>query len=435
MTIKLETFINFFLASAVIGVAISYSKLYLFHVALVLLIFVFIKTNVNNFKIKLPKLPTKLHYIFYFMFIWYSLSVLWSIKSSYSMIYLVYLLFGLFIILIMVYYIRDISIQDKVFKILGIIFIVEIIFCLLEVFTNFRLPISPFSEYVTYFGRDMKMNDLSDLEIAYLMDSPTGFEWNPNNLAVVMVVILPFFLLLTDLRLKIVGSISIFIIIIMSGSRGVFMTSLLILFLYFLLLNKKRFLKSLIVLPLFIIFLLSISASLKQNNNVRFEEIMTSVEVLEMYLSAENAGNNSVGYRQKLIENGLNALRDSYYIGVGGGANVAVQEKLGGVDAKLTSMHNFWIEMLVDSGVFFFIIFICWYIYITYRLYVIGIFTNSNKYRYYSLSLFLSMVAFLPAAISASSVIYELPMWLLFGFAIANINNYKRYRNETSYVG
>ena len=31
------------------------------------------------------------------------------------------------------------------------------------------------------------------------------------------------------------------------------------------------------------------------------------------------------------------------------------------------------------------------------------------------------MIIFIPAAISASSVIYFLPMWLLFGFAIATL--------------
>ena len=92
-------------------------------------------------------------------------------------------------------------------------------------------------------------------------------------------------------------------------------------------------------------------------------------------------------------------------------------------------MHNFWVEILVDGGVLFFLVFMAWYVFIIFKLYTIGIHTKHNKYKYYSQSLFLSMVSFLPGAISASSVIYELPMWILFGFSIANINNYKRYNN------
>lgn len=224
MTIKLETFIIFFLISAVIGVAISYSKLYLFHFALMLLIFALIKIKISNLKFKLPKLPTNLHYIFYFMFIWYLLSLFWSIKIEYTVIYLFYITCGIFIVLTLIYYIKNIEIQNKVFKILSIVFIIEIIFSLLEAFTSFRLPISPFSNYVTYFGREIKIGDLDNDIITFLMQSPTGFQWNPNNLALTFLIVSPFFLLHSNNWIKSLGVFSILILIIMSGSRGVFIS-------------------------------------------------------------------------------------------------------------------------------------------------------------------------------------------------------------------
>jgi hypothetical protein len=156
-------------------------------------------------------------------------------------------------------------------------------------------------------------------------------------------------------------------------------------------------------------------------------------QVLNTYLFEDTSNSQeSIGERQLLIKNGIEALKNSYYIGVGGGCSQAVQENKGGVAGHLSSMHNFWIEILVDSGVFFFFIFISWYLYVVYKLYIIGINTRNKVYKYYSQALFLAMIGFLPASISASSAIYLLPMWLMYGFVIATINNYKRYKYETT---
>lgn len=431
MTIKLDSFIIFFLASSIIGVAISYSKLYLFHFALVLLIFILIKTKISNLKVRLPRLPTKLHYIFYFMFIWYFLSLFWSIKVEYTMIYLFYITCGISIILTLIYYMRTIEIQNKVFKILAIVFVIEITFSLLEAFTSFRLPISPFSNYVTYFGREMKMGDLDSDIITFLMQSPTGFQWNPNNLAVTFLIVSPFFLLHSNKWIKSLGILLILVLIIMSGSRGIFISFIFMLLLYMLFLSKKRFLIYVSILPLAFILFISSFESLKKSENQKIKEIATSFDVLMVYLFEEKTGTDSIGSRQMLIQNGIDALKSSNYVGVGGGGSVAVQENIGGVAGKLASMHNFWIEILVDSGVFFTIIFAFWYIYVVLKLYLIGIYTKKFIYRYYSQALFLSMSSFILGAVSASSVIYLFPMWIMFGFAISTINNYKRYKNET----
>lgn len=250
MFVNFNAIIKLFLVSTVIGVGASYGKIYLFHIMLATLIFLFISFKTENFKIKRASIPTKLHYIFYFMFLWYLFSIFWSIKIEYSLVYLGYLIFGLSIILTCIYYINTLEVQNTVFKILSRIFIIEIIISLLEIFTNFRYPISPFSENVYYFGREMKMNDLSVDEISYLMLSPTGFEWNPNNLAIVMLGITPFFLLSKNNKTKLFGFISIFTIIIMTTSRGALIALFLMLFLYFFFLKRKIFLISLSIIPI-----------------------------------------------------------------------------------------------------------------------------------------------------------------------------------------
>ena len=63
----------------------------------------------------------------------------------------------------------------------------------MEAFTDFRLPVSPYSNYLSYFGRNVDLSELNESVLSYIMQSPTGFQWNPNNLAVTFLIIAPFF--------------------------------------------------------------------------------------------------------------------------------------------------------------------------------------------------------------------------------------------------
>lgn len=305
----------------------------------------------------------------------------------------------------------------------------------MEAFTSFRLPISPYSNFLSYFGRTV--GDRSDLDISVIssiLQSPTGFQWNPNNLAVTMLIISPFFLLHKNKYVKYLGVFSILVLIIMAGSRGVFISFVFMLFLYMFFLNKKRFIIYSSIVPLLLILFLTNLESLKASKSSKVREIASSFDVLYTYVFEDKKDRgDSIGIRQTLVKNGLEALKKSNYIGVGGGGSVAVQENAGGKIGKVASMHNFWVEMLVDSGVLFTVVFGMWYLYIIVKLYLIGIGTKISTYKYYSQSLFLAMSAFILGAVSASSVIYIFPMWIMFGFAIATINNYKRkIINETT---
>jgi teichuronic acid biosynthesis protein TuaE len=365
------------------------------------------------------------------MLVWYVLSIIWSINVSYTIHYLFYIVCGLSIVLTLIYYLKDLQTQEKLFKILSIVFIIEITFSLLEAFTDFRLPISPFSQYISYFGRSMKIDTDLDMSIvSIVMQSPTGFQWNPNNLSVTMLIIMPFFLLSPNTKVKYLGMLSVFSIIIMTGSRGVFIAFTFVLFLYMLVLSKKRFLIFSSILPIVLILFISNIDTLKQSQNSKIREMSYSFDVLMLYLGENTGGSDSIGVRQQLIINGLSALKASNYLGVGGGGSVLVQERTTENIDKPASMHHFWIEMLVDSGIVFTFIFVTWYIYILIKLYTIGIRTKNIRFKYYAQALFLSMSGFTIGTISASSVIYLLPMWLMFGFAIATINNYVRFTNK-----
>ena len=123
-------------------------------------------------------------------------------------------------------------------------------------------------------------------------------------------------------------------------------------------------------------------------------------------------------------------MKETYGLGVGAGGSIAVQEKIGGVDGRITSMHNFWLELIVDAGIILSFFFFLWYISLTWNLYKLGIQSNNEEFRYLGRSFSLCMIIFVPAAISASSVIYFLPMWLMLGFAIAIIEIHSKVKSE-----
>lgn len=427
MTIKFESIIHFFLITAVIGVAISYSHIYLFHIALIVLIFSFF--YLKGFKIRLKRLPTRIHYVLFLMGVWYFLSIFWSINKNYTLKYLFYIFCGLTIVITMIYYANDITKLKKVFKSLSITFVVEIIISLLESMQMIRLPISPFSPYVIYFGRENKVDlFLSEETLSCIFSMPTGFQWNPNNLAATMVIILPFFLLYKNTLVKYLGITGILIILLNAQSRGNLIAFIFQIILYLLFFTRKRMFNFLILAVIILLFLLIIEKIDKSNIKL-FQIILDAYNALILYLSFDYESLDSIGVRHILILNGLNALKDTYYLGVGGGGSQMIQEVMGNV-GSITSMHNFWIEILVDSGVFFTIFFVVWYVFLIIKNYKIYLSKPKNELTYYSGSVSLSLSGFALGAISASSVIYLLPMWLLFGFSIATINNYETCKRK-----
>lgn len=434
ISVSLDSIYKAFLVSAVIGVGISYSKLYLFHMFMVLLLFSVSFLFIKKGSVRVVKAYNRSYLIFFYIFTHYALSILWSINTGYSIRYMFYIFCGVTISLSIFYYSNTVNKLNVTFKYLAIPFIIETILSILEALKVFRWPISPFSPYVKYFSREFTI-DMSNKEevVAYLLHSPTGFQWNPNNLAATLTIIAPFFLFLENKRYKYSGLLVIIYCVVMTGSRGNFLAILLMFFLYFFGLNiKKTVYSTLVLLPVLGLFTLNIE-NLKQSENKKVKEMAQSFDILEKYLFDDfGKKSDSIGKRQKLMKVAWNGFVDSHGLGVGGGASIALQENArSSLKSTVKSLHNFWLEVLVDAGLFFFIIFVIWYSYVVLKLKSISRKTNHKEIKYYSSSLYLSMTAFVIAAVSTSSSIYLFPMWIMFGFATAVINiNNKIQRHE-----
>ena len=157
-----------------------------------------------------------------FFFIWYSLSIFWSVNKIYTLQYLFYIVCGAGLVICMVETINSEKKLIRAVKLASIVFCIEIFFSLLESVTSFRLPVSPFSDIVGIFGREQSLQlSLDSFAIPSVIQPPTGFQWNPNDLAITMALLIPFFLFQERALFKWVGIISLCIVILMTSSRTV----------------------------------------------------------------------------------------------------------------------------------------------------------------------------------------------------------------------
>ena len=404
------------IGSAVIGVAISYWDVYLYHIFLSISIVIFsIKTKQSIHESGIFKFQIKkIYHPLIVTFFWYSITIFWAPNLVYAFKYLFYLFCGFSLIVLITGYSTTLDRFKKLFHFLQYLFIVEMIIALLESFTAFKMPISRYSEIATFFGKTPQPVYQDDIIINFFNSSPpTGFHWDTNELSLAMVLIFPFFLCMEKTLPKSLGIISIIVLVVMSASRAVFFGIISTSFIYLFLIKKKIASLSLIWLSAISIMFGMLSFNNSDNPNVN--EIANTIKTAYLYLTGDIDVDQSLKWRRELVSNGITALKRTGGIGVGAGGSVAIQEKLGGVDGRFTSMHNFWIEVLVEGGVIFFLLFISWFLKSVFQLFRISK-SNKNKHIvYFSSSLFLSMIGFIPSAITSSSTVYFFPMWIMLG--------------------
>ncbi len=429
MKLNFSALILSFIGSGILGVAVSYGNLYLFHIILIFISFMSLyKIKKKSFKFNFKILTSKYVRSFLIIIAWYAISLLWAPSLELGLKYIFYLFCGISLIISIVYLGKSLSHLNRIYRVASFFIFIEIIIALLESFTAFRMPISSYSKLATHFGKDpINYSAFDNIYNLTRISPPTGFHWNTNDLALCMAISLPFFLCCKNNLIKLCGPIIITLIVIMTASRAVFMGLILIFFLY-LFAIKKKLGTLMVVCILSSTFFFSISF-LKENENPRINELANSLEAATLYLTGEIDVSGSLKWRRELTENGLLAFSRTYGLGLGAGGSVANQEKIGPVAGRFTSMHNFWIEILVEGGVVAAAIIISLITSMIYNLFIISRKIVDSDMKYYSESLFLSLFGLIPSAIASSSTVYFFPMWIIFGFSISVISLSKKVNN------
>tara|TARA_Y100000816_G_C26073856_1_gene565077 strand:+ start:170 stop:1489 length:1320 start_codon:yes stop_codon:yes gene_type:complete len=434
-TISLRNLFLVFIVSGFVGLSVSFGDFYLYHLCLVILLFLLAYSlKEDKYKLRISLFSKEYIRFLIFLFIWYVVSLLWTPDLILGLKYIFYIFCGITLVMLIVYFADNISNLNKLFKTLSIFFIIEIIISLLESFTGFRMPTSSYSSLATLLGKDpINYSQFDNLLSFSNYLPPTGLRWNTNDLAICMIIGFPFFLCSKKIIIKFFGIVAITTIIIMTASRAVFLGLLLSYSLYLVFIKKK--IGTLVLVWGSSTMLILGMLQLRDSENPRLNELANSVEALTLYISGEIDVGGSLEWRRKLVENGLVALYNSNGLGIGAGGSVAHQEAIGAVAGRFTSMHNFWVELIVEGGILVGLIVFSGLVLIISRLFFISRFSLNADLKYYSESSFLSMIALIPSAIAASSVIYLFPVWIILGVSISIILIYKNnsIHNSTFY--
>ncbi len=420
--------------TAVIGLGVRYGNIYVFHLVLAFLLVRSALITTPGTLLGPGRLPSAYHQFFGGMIGWFTLSLVWSWHRVYTVQYIAYITIGSLLSLLIVKYVHT-SFQrfGELFWTAGMAFLADVFIGVLETLTPFRLPTSPYSPYSAIWD---KVVELPEQTFNLLSTMPTGFHWNPNNYAAVMNLLLPFCLLDHRAAVRFGGFATVAGLVYATSSRGGLAATAFITLIAPIYRRRSTWLlttSTIVALGSFA-FLAGAFSNYEDIENAKLRDALGTIDAIRTYLAPESDdGRSSVIARRLLISNGLRALRESYGLGVGGGADRLVQERSGGIASDLGSMHHFWIELLVNGGYLFSAAFVFWYVTLTYRLFRYSRrFPSGSKPAYYCAALSLTLIGFVPGAIPVSSAVYMLPMYILFGLAIAMVNVCRRWEQESA---
>jgi teichuronic acid biosynthesis protein TuaE len=413
-----------FLFTIILGPGVSYGGLYLFHAVLLgVLLIVSINAELRSRFISTVKNPLNL--ILLCALAWISLSFVWAESKSYAWLNIVQFSIGILIILLCQVFIQS----KKTFiyfkeKILFPLLLLVLAISLLEIYTDFRWPISSISFNNHWFGREnVIMENIKTERIpGYLYTSPTAFFWNPNNLAVFLCLFIPF-IMKNNWKYYLLFVVTL-IVITHTGSRLSSM-SLFLMLIFSAILNYKkiRYLGLYIVtLLLPMIFFGSSLLAIKANepiSKLMGTDVLSKVSLFgtKKNIDIEEV-DNSQSIRRQLYLQGAQYILDSKLLGVGAGnaewLNYKQKEKTNGI----TSVHLYWLELVINGGIIMGLLVLLYFIKIIISLWKLRTNETSRAFLW-------TLILFGMAVISLSSVHYFLPYYALLGILAAwiNLNN------------
>ena len=107
-------------------------------------------------------------------------------------------------------------------------------------------------------------------------------------------------------------------------------------------------------------------------------------------------------------------------MGVGAGnAETVVREQQG--YEGVANLHNWWLEVLVDTGVIGLVLFGALYVFMLVGTLRVARRTHDPWLRYMGLSGSLALLGFLVGSLGPSTAIHFAPMWITFGLCLTTI--------------
>ena len=408
------TIIAGFIGPAFLIFPIGPIHIFPYRILLPLLWFVLvIQILVNRGKLAISHIKVRPYLQFLGLWLAYAiLSMGWAFSKGDAVRDIIFLFMSVSVIYFTVYYLNDYKDLDRLYRLWFIVFGALLVLGVWEHLTWQHLPVS------VYYLESRP----------YLKYLPTGVFDNPNDYATYLALSIPFAVGLVrytkSILIRLLGLATIvvaFYFIVIVGSRANILAVLLeIAFFVLFMTNIKQKFKIVVIAIICTIIAITFFPSIILPFFSEFSEQLSSLILRDQYRL------DSVSIRLNLIKNGLMFLYSTFGFGVGAGnaeywmSNFPIYNTLG-----ILNPHNWWLEILVNYGILIFFGYIAMYIGIMKNLLHIWRKASNRKERMIAESLLLSLVGFLFASISSSSIMAFNPQWLLFGFALAFLNSHR----------
>jgi hypothetical protein len=392
--------------SLYVGQGISYGQLCLFHISIPLYFLKELRLGLNWRRLlEKNALPFHLFYLMVFV-----ISTLHPLNYAYLYFYgLGYLIFSL------LWMKKDFILANYrsiLLFFLGL-FSLEILIASLEFLTPFRYPISRLSTINHWFGRDYNFfaSRTECFDWNYVLSSPTGFQWNQNNLAFVLIFFFSFTFLIKNSWLKNILRTIISILVVSTGARlGFYALTFLYLILW---ISECRLWQWQQLLPILTLsFILTDGFYILPTQMKKVKEVsITSQSVFtDRFPNHCYEKLSSTETRLQLMKEGKVLIIENWGLGKGAGGftqRMKDWNQRKNYKSQLAiNAHNFLMELMVDFGIF---------ILFPLALMLYTVCKNLIKKTWQDWTLFITAsVSIFAGSLMISSPVYFLPMYLFF---------------------
>lgn len=355
----------------------------------------------------LPPLKVKAFGLFLLAwFVYAVLSINWAIDKTNAIRHVIFLFLSFSLILFSVIYLN--TIEDL--YIVSIIWLVclgmMIIFGFFESQSGFHLPVSRYHQRSVTF--------------------PTAVFYNENDFATFLSLSAPFLL-------------SYFFFVKKFWVRLLFFSAFFaLLYVMFATDSRANFLAIILEIGYFIGVFFALESNRKEIMlllsgsflaflifpNLISDKVHTLVRGFQTIVTQLTTQTMSIGHRINLAKNGLLFLLSTWGFGVGAG-NVEywMQNRAYFAIGHRFNIHNWYLEVLVNYGIFVFVGYVIFYIGLVYKIFtVLKLHKNNQKMKIIGVAILGTMIGFLFASISSSSISAFRPHWMMYALGLSYIN-------------
>ncbi len=307
------------------------------------------------------------------------------------------------------------------------VLVVQVVLGLLEVFTDFRYPISKLSKINSSFGISYLENEFS-LDMAHIASLPTGFSWSPNSYASFLVLFFPLGLLfLRKLYWKSILVFTVSYLIYVGQSKAAILGlcfTLVSIAIFEICQNKSRTMKSGITVLLTLISVFVVYGIRDTPLLIDIKKTATGIE------RAWNEGDSglrshlSLPKRITRLKEGLSRFDKSPIFGAGAG--MASQHTVEG-KTVYENLHFYFLEPLIETGVIGFFLFLVPILFILFASLKNVLCLSDLRQKRISFYFSVALVSFSLSSFGMSSLIYYLPWYLFLGLILVHMEYAKNY--------